>query len=466
MLELRGHFFLHHFLPGSSILPNTVNAMKYNESLPVAIIGGGPVGLAAAAHLTLRKIPFILFEAGESIAANIRSWEHVWVFSPWRYNIDKAARQLLDAAGWEAPDDDGLPSGKELYESYFRPLANLSALAPYIHTKSKVTAIGRKNMDKMKSWGREERPFVIQVQHKSAGARFYEAKAIIDASGTWSSPNPIGSGGVFAVGEIENSSKILYGIPDVLGIHKNRYKNKSIAVVGGGHSAINTVIDLNKLKDEYPGTTIHWILRKQHVSEVYGGQEKDALEARGALGIKIEKLVNNDRVNVYTPFQVQEIREHNGQLALIGYQDDELQALPGIDEIINNTGSRPDFSFLREIRLRIDASLESSAAIAELIDPNIHSCGTVRPHGEKELRHDEDGFYIVGSKSYGRAPTFLMATGYEQVRSVVAAIAGDMEAAGKVELELPETGVCSSDAGTACCGTEASTKKKEAACCG
>jgi hypothetical protein len=42
-------------------------------------------------------------------------------------------------------------------------------------------------------------------------------------------------------------------------------------------------------------------------------------------------------------------------------------------------------------------------------------------------------------KSYGRAPTFLMMTGYEQVRSVAAAIAGDMKAADDVRLVLPET---------------------------
>lgn len=441
--------------------------MKQNQHLPVAIIGAGPVGLAAAAHLTIRNIPFLLFEAGETVGSNIRSWEHVKVFSPWRYNIDKAARQLLDATDWFAPDDEKLATGKELYERYFKPLAELPALKYSIHTNSKVLAVGRKNMDKMKSWGREEWPFVVRVHHEEEGVRSYEVKVVIDASGTWNSPNPIGSGGVFAVGEIENSNKITYGIPDVLGKSKDRYKNKSIAVVGGGHSAINTIIELDKLKDDYPDTTIHWILRKQHVKDVYGGQEKDALEGRGALGIKIEQLVNDDRVNVYTPFQVQEIRNHQGQLALIGFQHDEELVLPGIDEIISNTGSRPDFSFLREVRLSVDSSLESSFAIAELIDPNIHSCGTVRPHGERELRHDDEGFYIVGSKSYGRAPTFLMATGYEQVRSIVAAIDGDMEAARKVELDLPETGVCSSDIGITCCGNETVTENKTAAaCCG
>jgi len=421
-------------------------------SLPVAIIGAGPVGLAAAAHLTVRKQPFILFEVGDSVASNILSWKHIRVFSPWKYNIDKAARQLLSETEWLAPDDEGLPTGEELFLRYFKPLSELGAIKPHILLNHRVVSIGRKNMDKMKSWGRQELPFVVQAQHESE-VRQYDVKAVIDASGTWGSPNPVGSGGNYAVGELENSNKIFYGIPDILKQHADRYKNKSVLVVGSGHSSINAIIELDKLKDKYPTTEIHWVLRKKNVSDVYGGQETDALEARGALGVKIEQLVNDDRVNVYTPFQIQQLVTKNDKLTVVGFQDNEKFALPWIDEIISNTGSRPDFSFLREVRMNIDPNLESVAAIAELIDPNIHSCGTVRPHGEKELRHPDRDFYIVGSKSYGRAPTFLMATGYEQVRSVVAAIDGDMEAARNVELDLPETGVCSADLGaSACCG--------------
>lgn len=439
--------------------------MIRNQNLPVAIVGAGPVGLAAAAHLSLRNIPFLLFEAGNSAGANVQSWRHIRVFSPWRYNIDKAALKLLSRHGWNEPDADGLPTGKELFENYFKPLAELPEISPYLHLNSKVVAIGRRNVDKLKSWYREDAPFVVRVQHKDNGISHVEARAVIDASGTWNTPNPVGSGGIFAVGELENADRITYGIPDILDHSTERYKNKNVLVVGGGHSAINTILELDKLKKKYPLTMIHWVLRKKNVSDIYGGQEKDALQARGALGIKIEELVNGDRVNVYTPFQIQEIRKVNEKLVLIGYQNDEKFALHDIDEIITNTGSRPDFSFLREIRISIDPGVESVAALAELIDPNIHSCGTVRPHGEMELRQPDENFYIVGAKSYGRAPTFLMATGYEQVRSVAAALAGDWEAAQKVELDLPETGVCSSDAGIACCGTELPETTKEVSCC-
>ncbi|HTJ48600.1 MAG TPA: NAD(P)-binding domain-containing protein [Cyclobacteriaceae bacterium] len=439
--------------------------MNSGNSLPVGIIGAGPVGLAAAAHLAMRNQPFIMFEAGDTIAANVLSWKHIKVFSPWKYNIDKAARQLLAGENWQSPPDEELPTGKELYTLYFKPLAELPSIKPNLHIESRVLSIGRKNLDKMKTEGRHELPFVIQVLHHSE-ITSYEVKAVIDASGTWNSPNPIGAGGVYAEGEIENRNKIFYGIPDILNHHRDRYKNKSIVVVGSGHSAINAILELDKLKAVYPETEIHWILRKKKIRDIYGGQEKDALEARGALGIKIEQLVTQDRVNVYTPFQVQRIMNDNDKMTIIGNQYDEKFALNDIDEIISNTGSRPDFSFLREIRLNIDPALESTAELADLIDPNIHSCGTVRPHGEKELRHPDKDFYIVGSKSYGRAPTFLMATGYEQVRSIVAAIDGDVESALKVELDLPETGVCSTDLDSGCCGSSATKVNITTACCG
>ena len=446
-----------------------------NNNLPIAIIGGGPVGLAAAAHLTLKNIPFIVFEAGQSVGQNIMSWSHVRVFSPWKYNIDKAAKELLEQTNWIAPNENGLPTGKELVEDYFIPLANLPQIKPNIHLNSKVLTIGRKGLDKMKTWGREDKPFSIKVE-ENGSINYYEAKGVIDATGTWNQPNPIGSGGVSAEGEKELKNHIFYGIPNVKADHLERYKNKNIVVVGGGHSAINALLELADVQKEYPETTLNWILRKDNMDTVYGGKKEDALEARGALGVRIEQLVNSNKLNVYTPFHILKLNKNDDGIQIIGNLNDTIETINGIDEIISNTGSRPNLDMIREVRVDVDASLESVFDLAELIDPNIHSCGTVRPHGEKELRHPEKDFYIVGSKSYGRAPTFLMATGYEQVRSVVAYVAGDIEASEKVELNLPKTGVCStnfgdksksSDSGAkeSGCGAKAAKNAQALSCC-
>lgn len=428
------------------------------------------MGMAAAAHLTERKIPFLLFEAGASIGANLLDWGHVRVFSPWRYNIDKAAEKLLSTMNWQKPDEKELPTGKELVTNYLLPLSFHPQLEPFIHLSTKVVSITRKGIDKMKTTNRGKLPFLMKVD-ENGQTKSYEVSGVVDASGTWQNPNPIGSSGIFAKGELENSSRIVYRIPDVLGKDKYRYANKKVAVVGGGHSAINSLLELAALKEEFPATKLHWLLRTEVFSRIYGGKEEDALEARGALGVRIEKLVKTGQLEIHTPYFIHEIVEHKGKINIKGYIRDLFLEVSGIDEIIANTGARPDLSMLREVRVQTDPALESVPELAELIDPNIHSCGTVRPHGELELRQPEENFYIVGAKSYGRAPTFLMATGYEQVRSIAAWLDGDLEAARRVELDLPETGVCSSDGavGATCCSPTLSTNEEKnsgaGACC-
>jgi thioredoxin reductase len=409
------------------------------NQLPVAIIGGGPVALAAAAHLTKREIPFVLLEQGSSVGASVLEWGHIQMFSPWEFNIDSTASELLAETGWTAPPKEELPTGKQLFDQYMYPLAELERLKPHIRTESRVTAIHRKGFDKMKTAGREQAPFEIVYDHNDFAHRL-EASAVIDATGTWKTPNPIGASGNYAAQEAEYSSHIYYGIPDIKGALANRYAGKTVAVAGSGHSAIHAILLLHELKLRNPKTSIHWVLRKQTVEDVFGGGERDGLPARGELGTRAAALVKEGTVNIHTPFHIHGLEQEGEQLNLIG----AVSTIKGVDEIIAAAGARPNFSFIRELRYAADSSIECVPKLADLIDPNIHSCGTVRPHGEAELRQPEHSFYIVGSKSYGRAPTFLLATGYEQVRSVAAAIAGDWGSAKEVKLYLPETGICSS----------------------
>ncbi|MEC0239055.1 NAD(P)-binding domain-containing protein [Paenibacillus dokdonensis] len=451
---------------------------KEKSHLPVAIIGAGPVGLAAAAHFISKGESFIIFEAGDEVGANIRKWKHVRLFSPWEYNIDKAAREMLLATDWIAPENAEIPTGKELVEQYLKPLAALPQVSPYVYLNSKVTGISRKGLSKVKTKGREQLPFVIHVEQNGASSIF-EARAVIDASGTWSNPNPLRSDGVLGKDEITIKKQINYGIPNVLGTDKVRYSGKKVLVVGSGHSAINTLLELAELKKESQATEIVWAIRKPNLEDVYGGRELDGLPARGALGIRIQQVIESGAVKVMTPFHSEKFIPRNGKIQVVGTINGEQEVIDDVDEIVGNTGSRPDLSIVREVRVMTDPSLESAYELAPLIDPNVHSCGTVRPHGEKELRQPEKDFYIVGAKSYGRAPTFLMATGYEQVRSIVAALVGDMESARKVELELPETGVCGIGVGggDSCCGPvkveeatssccSASEPSKSNSCCG
>ena len=443
-------------------MPDSISRQK-----TVAILGAGPVGLAAAAHALERGLEPIVLEAGPEAAHAVRQWSHVRMFSPWEYNIDKAAERLLKKVGWNAPAASEYPTGGELVAQYLEPLATRTALKDGIKLNARVTAVARSGFDKMKSNGRAFEPFTVRYRN-GKGLEQLKADAVIDASGTWFSPNPAGNDGLPAIGEEERAAHIVYGMPDVLGRERKRYAGKIVGVLGAGHSAVGTLIDLARLKDEAPDTMVIWLLRGTAPEKAFGGGANDKLAARGALGQAFAALVASGKIRVETGFRVGHIGEEDGRLRVATGAAGCCRAV-AVDELVVSTGFRPDFSFLREVRIAVDPAVEAPPALAPLIDPNLHSCGTVRPHGALELSHPEPGFYIAGMKSYGRAPTFLMLTGYEQVRSIVADIAGDKEAAGRVELVLPETGVCSGRAtGGAITASGDFTAPGEAAagCCG
>jgi thioredoxin reductase len=421
--------------------------------LPIAIIGAGPVGLAAAAHLSERRLPFVVLEAGPQVGHAMRAWGHVQLFSPWRYCVDPTAARLLEQSGWQHPDPESYPTGSALAEQYLVPLAAHPAIAPHLRLGSRVLAITRAGMDKLKDAGREEAPFELHIAHAGGYETLLHARAVIDASGTYQTPNPLGASGLPAPGERALADRIVYGIPDVLGKDRARYAGRRVLVAGSGHSAFNAILDLAALASQAPGTEITWVVRRGTMGQAYGGGENDALPARGALGQRIRALVEQGPLRLVTGWHTDRLeRTGDGVVVYAG-----SRALEPVDELIVTTGLRPDLALLSELRLSLDPAVEAPTALAPLIDPNVHSCGTVRPHGALELAHPEPGFYMIGMKSYGRAPTFLLLTGYEQARSVAAALAGDWEAARRVELVLPETGVCSGPVAAggvanSCCG--------------
>ena len=375
------------------------------SALPVAVIGAGPQGLAAAAHLVERGEEAIVIERGDAAAAAVSEWGHVRLFSAWPELIDTAARRLLEPLGWKAPAA-GYPTGADWVREYLAPLAD--ALGTRVQYSTTVTGISRQGRDKVVDRDRAQNPFVVHTVGPDGRDSRILARAVIDASGTWTLPGPAGSDGLPAIGE--ERAAVSYRIPDDV----SELAGTHVVVIGAGHSASHTVLRLSELVRRAPGTRVSWLLRRGSAANVFGGGD--------------------------------------GELTVVSEDGREIA---GVGHVFALTGFRPDTGMLRELRIDLDPALEAVAGIAAEIDPNIHSCGSVAATGARELAQPEDGLFIVGAKSYGRAPTFLALTGYEQVRSVAASLAGDHEAAARNELVLPATGVCGGagdfDAGGGCC---------------
>ncbi|RPK79198.1 NAD(P)-binding domain-containing protein [Streptomyces sp. ADI98-10] len=431
--------------------------------LPIVVIGAGPAGLAAAAHLTERGLVPLVLEAGPTAASAVREWAHVRLFSTWGELVDPAAEKLLAPTGWTRPDPAAYPSGGDWAERYLQPLADV--LGERVRLGARVTGVSRAGRDRIVDADRDQQPFVVHIAHTDGHEERVLARAVIDASGTWATPGPAGASGLPALGEKAAADRITYRVPDLEDPSvRARYAGRRTAVIGSGASAFTALAHLADLARSPDGAATKgvWVLRRGISGSTFGGGSADQLPARGALGLAAKAAVDEGHADAVTGFRTQAIeRDADGRLVLVG---EDGHRLDPVDEVIVLTGLRPDLGFLDELRLGLDERLQAPTELAPLIDPNQHSCGTVYPHGHRELSHPETGIYLVGMKSYGRAPTFLAMTGYEQVRSVAAALAGDLEAADRVELTLPETGVCGgaglfdapaaaqSDAG-GCCST-------------
>lgn len=409
------------------------------QSLPTVIIGAGPIGLAAAAHLIEQELPFLIFERGPAAASAVREWSHVRLFTPWRYNIDEAARNLLESSGWQAPEDgETFPTGGELVERYLQPLAHHPEIAPNLHYGQTVTSVARAYTDKREAAERDEEPFAIHLLDTEGNATIVLADSVIDASGSWYQPNPAGANGLPVPGERELGDRIAYRIPDVLGRDRARYTGKRVLVIGSGHSAMNALSSLVELT-AVEGGEVHWAMRRPSVEEALRACSGDGLTERTLLSRDISDLAQSDAITLHTGVRVD--RFSHTDAGIITHSGD--LRLPPVDEIIVATGFRPDLEMLRELRLDLHPLFESPFALGPLIDPAANACGTVPPHSVEKLAHPDTNFYIAGMKSYGRASTFLMLTGFEQVRSISCALAGDRDGALEVRLALPERGLCS-----------------------
>jgi hypothetical protein len=417
------------------------------------VIGAGPVGLAASAHLLDRGLEPLVLEAGPRVGANIAQWQHVRLFSPWCLALDPVSVRLLDAAGWTGPDPDVLPTGTDLLQHYLEPLAALPALSSRTRLGATVVAVARHNLDKVRSPGREQLPFLVRVRDKHGRLADLQARAVLDASGTWTKPNPLGASGLPALGEADAGSRVAYGLPDVLGCDRDRYAGRRTVVVGAGHSAATSLLALAELQRQAPGTEIVWAVRSATPRPLVGkgSAEADELPARGRLATDLAALVEAGRIELVAGFRISSLEQAGDRVRLTGDQflGDDLARAHRLsveaDLVVTATGFRPDHSIAAELRLALDPGLESAAALGPVIDPNVHTCGTVPAHGMAELAHPEAGYVVVGMKSYGRAPTFLLATGYHQVRSVVAALAGDQDGAARRDQGPPAAAMCATN---------------------
>jgi len=358
--------------------------MHKEKNVDIIIIGAGPLGLAIAVRLFLKKRSFLVLEKGESAGANILKWGHVNLFSNWQDCVDSKSQKLLNEYIPTTYSPDDFPTGNEFVNQYIKPLANLKQLKNNILLNSNVVNINFDNTTK---------DFTI-IYHKNNVPRIIKSKVVIDASGTWGNFNKL----------IKNQDEFFgstcFGIPNSKQII-DCFQNSTIAIIGNGHSAMNSI----DFVSQYSNAKIYWVLRNEEPrfgkSKVGGKSEK--------LEDKIIRYIEQKRIQLITNFRINEVFQLEKKLNLVS---ENGEILLGIDYLIQNIGANAYYGFLDGISLDLDNTFNSPKNLANKIDPKLHTCNTLEYSFQDTLISEID-YYVVGMKSFGKASNFLLSSGYK-----------------------------------------------------
>lgn len=401
----------------------------------IAILGGGPIGLEAALLARSLGHSVKVFESSPRVAGNMRSWGHVRLFTPWPMNVSRLGSRRIREEGLAAHEwpASKCPTGVELVDHYLDPLSRLPEMEGVLSTGTRVVALGRSGLlkgDAIPATGdhrRDGRPFVLLLRSsRDSGPgieeRYEEADVVLDATGIYGQPNPLGRSGMLAPGEESARDHLLYGVPDVASFERERVSGKDVLIIGGGHSAATTVCALA----EAGARSVVWVTRAPTppITEI----PDDPLPSRIGLAKKANALALDPSsfVDHIGQSEVASITRNGGRTVVQVAQLSSAMHVRSfeVDTVIVQTGFRPDNSLYRELQVHECYASQGPMNLASAL-LGASDCMTQSGHGPDSLKNPEPDFFVIGNKSYGRNSSFLLRIGREQVRDVFRLLSGN-----------------------------------------
>ncbi len=376
----------------------------------LVVIGAGPVGLEAALYGAHKGFEVTVFERG-AVGASLLRWGPTRLFTPFSMNVSDRMKVVL---GNQAPGEDALLTGPE----FAAVLQNVCAQAPLhgrVRTHTEVLSVGRARMTRRDRPGhplRSERPFVV-LSEGPEGEQELEADLVLDCSGL-ATPCRLGEGGRPALGERALADRVVHYLGDLHGKAAS-LAGQRILIVGNGHSAANAVVWLSDVAAKNPGTEITWAVRGLNKRPILA-VARDPLPERVGIVNRANDLAWQppDYLTVHRRAHVKALAEtpEGVQVRLSGDRSGTF------DVVCALTGYRPDHALSSELTVDSSSVSEGTARLYSALS-NITDCLCVPQPLPEDLQTGEDGYYWVGTKSYGRMNTFLLNNGITQVETIL-----------------------------------------------
>jgi thioredoxin reductase len=385
--------------------------MAVDTPAHIAVLGAGPVGLEAALYARFLGYDVTLYERA-AIAEHVLRWGHARMFTPWQMNVSPLGLAALRTQhpDWHPPADDALLTGRQWAEAYLLPLAASDLLADSLQLQTDVLGLARRGLLKGDAAGDEERgehELLVMVRDAQGHERIDKADVVIDATGTYRQPNPLGRGGLPALGERQVSEPIEYFLPDIAGEGRARYAGRSVLVAGAGHSAAANVLALAGLE---PPPTIFWVTRRAPEADAAGPVRlipSDRLPERDRVARAANALAaGGDGALTHWPGTwVKRVEWSAGMyhVQLVGDHKQEIE----VERIIASVGYRPDHALAAELQMAWCSTTGAPRNLAA-------SAGG----GPERLLNPEPDYYVLGAKSGGRGSQLFVADGLRQIRDL------------------------------------------------
>lgn len=403
----------------------------------IAIVGAGPIGLEAALRARHAGHEVTVFESA-SVGEHFRLYGPVPLFTPFLMNSTGLGRERLRAGGLKLPGDDETLTAEDFRERYILPLSRLPELADTVQEGTRVVAIAREGTTKSRSAAatgdpaRVMNPFLLQVMASRGGARLFRADVVIDASGVYGSANRTGPGGLPAFGEEDLGERLEQHLPAISRAAASRYAGKRILLLGDGRSAANAIVDLDALVRAGGGaarTRVEWVHRDrgEGMFAPVPQAELESLPVLRELDLSANRIageagwIRRHPGATVTSYRVLASGAIEATLADSRLKEHRIE----VDRVLALVGYRPDLSLFRELKIHLCYASEGPMALAAAIlasqtkDPAAaQGCLGQVSHGPESMKSPEPDFYLLGSKSYGRNPNFLLSLGHQQIADI------------------------------------------------